>query len=1348
MRRASRHTYARVPITCAIATAIAFGTATQAHTAPQQAPTPPSNAADGWSDPAAPRVKADENGDKDRVPAKKRSKVLGSGYAKSSDTSWTTIGDATGFHLMTADEADGYRWKTAATLVEPGFTDTDTWIGNACVTASGDRALVAYAPRTFTNKPDLMARGAFAAAVDLNSGEVTKLPFQASLAYFSPGCGDGEQAVLSQFTDENMSDRNETRLITVDARTGKTKNKITVKGQVTSAVPTRGGIVAAQGNAIVRVTAGGKTELVTRTDNAPYSLSVTKDGGIAFLDRAYSARAAKDVRARGAAAKPAEAASAGTTSEVKYLTGGQLKGKAVKARTVAEGDLTGMDLTRAADGTAVVTGVAKSVGTLPEDVRNPGGIDKDATVSTKARAVVNAAWADGKDTRIRPSEYETARTARIEMKHLPTGSKPVFEANPAASPVGSDPAEGANRSPALGAAPATSGGTVGGKKTSLLNIAEPESERTCAVERGNPQKQAFQPKPRQIEWAVNRAIEGTMDQHVKRAANWKNMGMGAYSPQALIGGLTPLSGGGRIPAQVFLGITAQESNMWQATRFAAPGTTANSLIGNYYGLVHDEHGQVDDPWAINWRAADCGYGITQVTDGMRLPGKPYQNGEVRPSKPRAYQDAVALDYTANVAAGVNILAEKWNQTRNAGLTVNNGDPKGIENWFFALWAYNSGFYPQADAGKNAGKWGVGWANNPANPTYKPNRTPFLENESGGDDYSHAAKPQFWPYPEKVIGWAARPLEALEAPGTLVHGFRPAWWTEPMFRTLAKPPVALFCDGSIECDPGKIKEGASNDSPASGPCQRSDFRCWWNKKVEWKNCPAGACGNEIFRFNNTYPEEADGNSHPPRCNSGLPIGTTIVDNVNSGQRIAGSDFRRCSDTAQTSGSFKFDFATPSAKMDTHQLGVGYGNHTWFSTTRKASSPGTDQRLKATGTWTGPSTVKGWTRVLVHMPNVAARSQQAKYTVSGTNSNSPQRVAPQRIRSNEWRSLGVFNFTGTPSVALSNITDEAPGVDIAWDAVAFQKLDANPTHVVGMGDSFASGEGADNEGGKDYFRETDYKEDLGDSEVINKCHRSKQAWIRQATLPGRSQSIGTISDDYGNVDLSFIACSGARTYNIWTGGKNQNNSLPQMDLGYLDQNTDIVTIAVGGNDSLFTDVFMECVLYSNLQVCQDDDIDKRDPDTGDKTGESTGPLKDFMPGWITNQVKPRIVKVLNQIKARAPQAKIYLVGYPPLLSKNGQCIPGVGTGEAPWLNDEIAPKLSQEMKAAATSAGATFVDPTSDFKDKAICGDPESIHGIVMDGRSEADNDSPKPSMKSFHPKISGARLYANALERAL
>ncbi|MFJ7004500.1 GDSL-type esterase/lipase family protein [Streptomyces albidoflavus] len=1334
MRRLNKHVYARVPISCAIVTAVALGTAIQAQADPQQPPTPPLNAAEGWSDLSAPPVKTGQDGNMDRVPAQERSEALGSDYAESKDTAWSTTGDATGFHLLVADEADGYRWKTAATLVEPELSEADTWIGNACVTASGDRALVAYAPRTFTNKSDLMARGAFTATVDLTSGEVTKLPFQASLAYFSPGCGDGEQAILSQFTDEETSERNETRLIAVDTRTGKTEKKFTLQGQITSAIPTRHGIVAAQGNAIVRITKSGKSELVTLTDNTPFSLSVTNDGGVAFLDRQHNSRAAQNVRTHTTDVKPVEAASAGNSSKVKYLTGGQVKSNGAEARTVAEGNLTGMDLTRAADGTAVVTGKAKNVGSLPKNVMNPGGIDKDATISTKARAVVNAGWADGKDTRIRPSEYETARTARISMTHLPTGSTQVFEAVPGASPVNPESAKGVGRSPALVSPRVEGRGNVGGGKASLSSIAEPESERTCSVERGNPQKQAYQPKPRQIEWAVNRSIEGTLDDHVQRAANWKNMGMGAYAPQALVGGRTPLSGGGRIPAQVFLGITAQESNMWQATRFAAPGTTANSLIGNYYGLIHDAHGEVDDPWVINWRAADCGYGVTQVTDGMRLPGKPYQDGKVQPSKPRAYQEAVALDYTANVAAGVNILAEKWNQTRNDGLIINNGDPKGIENWFFALWAYNSGYYPKSTAGESGGKWGVGWANNPANPTYKPNRTPFLENAGGGDDYSHAARPQHWPYPEKVIGWAARPLEALEAPGTLVHGFRPAWWTQANYRTQAKPPVNTFCDESNECDQMKIEDGASNDSPSTGPCQRWDFRCWWNTKVEWKDCESNACGFELFRFNNTYPEEADGTSHPPRCNSGLPIGTTIVDNVNAGQRLAGTDFRRCTDTAQTSGSFTFDFASPSARMDTHQLGVGYGNHVWFSTTRKAGSTEAS-RLKTTGTWTGPNTVKGWTRVLVHMPNVAARSQQAKYTVAGTDSTSPHRVSPQRIRSNEWRSLGIFNFTGTPSVSLSNITEEQVGVDIAWDAVAFQNMGSNPTQVVGMGDSFASGEGVDNEGGKDYFRETDYKENLGNDEVSNKCHRSKYAWIREANLPGKSQSIGEISDSYGNVDLSFIACSGARTYNVMSGGAWQwGNSLPQIDLGYLDQNTDIVTIAIGGNDARFSDIITRCLIPAI--TCP-----------GDPGAHLDGKPMDLeVPRIIDEEVKPGVQETLAEIRTRAPKAQLVLMGYPPLI--DGDCVPYLNQEEAAWMNDTVAPHLTAAMREAAKANDAIFVDPAKEFQGKAICGDPETIHGVVTSGRSEADNSAPLPSMKSFHPKVSGARLYADALERGL
>ncbi len=72
------------------------------------------------------------------------------------------------------------------------------------------------------------------------------------------------------------------------------------------------------------------------------------------------------------------------------------------------------------------------------------------------------------------------------------------------------------------------------------------------------------------------------------------------------------------------------------------------------------------------------------------------------------------------------------------MRVNNGDPAKIENWFHALWAYNSGMYPREQSDPTA-PWGLGWANNPANPSYPANRAPFLELT-----YADAAKPQNWP----------------------------------------------------------------------------------------------------------------------------------------------------------------------------------------------------------------------------------------------------------------------------------------------------------------------------------------------------------------------------------------------------------------------------------------------------------------------------------------------------------------------------------------------------------------------------------------------------------------------------
>src|SRR4051794_4386801 len=158
------------------------------------------------------------------VQDKDRAGLIGPNWQRSVDRMWTTAGDASGFHLLVAEAKTGYSWRTAATLSQPGV-EADSWIGNACVTGSGRRAVVVYAPRTFTNEAQLFDRGGFTAVVDLVSGVVTKLPIRTSLAYYNPGCGTAETAVLSQGGDEDLD---KTRVMTLDTTNATLGRKIEV----------------------------------------------------------------------------------------------------------------------------------------------------------------------------------------------------------------------------------------------------------------------------------------------------------------------------------------------------------------------------------------------------------------------------------------------------------------------------------------------------------------------------------------------------------------------------------------------------------------------------------------------------------------------------------------------------------------------------------------------------------------------------------------------------------------------------------------------------------------------------------------------------------------------------------------------------------------------------------------------------------------------------------------------------------------------------------------------------------------------------------------------------------------
>jgi hypothetical protein len=355
------------------------------------------------------------------------------------------------------------------------------------------------------------------------------------------------------------------------------------------------------------------------------------------------------------------------------------------------------------------------------------------------------------------------------------------------------------------------------------------------------------------------------------------------------------------------------------------------------------------------------------------------------------------------------------------------------------------------------------------------------------------------------------------------------------------------------------------------------------------------------------------------------------------------------------------------------------------------------------------------------------------------------------------LGAFQFAGTPSVSLSTVTDQGDGnEDVAWDAVAFQRLSTKPRNqVVVLGDSYTSGEGASVTGGGDYYKETDNN---GSNAYRNACHQSKYAWSRQAVLNDQSgTSIGARADAWdASMDYLMAACSGAQTEHLLsTGGRalpgepttnafgepasRQFRALSQLDRGFLDANTTLVMLSIGGNDARFNDVVKQCVYASGLSLCQDSTL----------SGDSQ-PLKVVEPQLIDGKVKASIKTVLTAIHVRAPNAKIVLMGYPLLLENLGQCVPGIGTSEAPWLN-QMGDRMALRMVEAATETGSwvKFADPRTNFTGKAICGNPEDIHGIVAD---KTPGDLPvlqqPPSAQSFHPKIPGATLYADRLNTTL
>jgi lysophospholipase L1-like esterase len=179
---------------------------------------------------------------------------------------------------------------------------------------------------------------------------------------------------------------------------------------------------------------------------------------------------------------------------------------------------------------------------------------------------------------------------------------------------------------------------------------------------------------------------------------------------------------------------------------------------------------------------------------------------------------------------------------------------------------------------------------------------------------------------------------------------------------------------------------------------------------------------------------------------------------------------------------------------------------------------------------------------------------------------------------------------------------------------------------------------------------------------------------------------------SADLDFAACSGATT-----------SDLLSTQLDSLDAETDLVTVTIGGNDIGWADAVKACI--TPLNDCTDD------------IEEAEARISDKLPGLLDG--------AYGAIAGRAPNADVYVLGYPRLFNEQDECdaFGQTSIAEQQRMN-QGADRLAGVLRNSAEEHGFTYVDVREAFEGHAICDDVEYLHGLRH------------PFAESYHPNAMG------------
>jgi lysophospholipase L1-like esterase len=227
-------------------------------------------------------------------------------------------------------------------------------------------------------------------------------------------------------------------------------------------------------------------------------------------------------------------------------------------------------------------------------------------------------------------------------------------------------------------------------------------------------------------------------------------------------------------------------------------------------------------------------------------------------------------------------------------------------------------------------------------------------------------------------------------------------------------------------------------------------------------------------------------------------------------------------------------------------------------------------------------------------------------------------------------------------------------------------------------------------------------------------------------------GQAVDDYPHriaaalgLQLTDVTCGGADTANVVsTPQKVGRHPAPAQSLA-LGPGTRVVTITIGGNDLDFAGTLQSCVaatphgpiLSTKLTTCKASYVTKG---------------VDSLAKRITNVVSVHLAQAFATIRSKAPNAKVFVVGYPAILPDAANT-PDTGcfiapfsgtlasltvTNAFPYTDTDVSYlhsveiKLDSATRAAALAAGFTFTSLLAGTEAHTPCGAKPWLNGITF------------------------------------